>query len=117
MPRENYVEVELIVNPSVKRTMNINSFRMNQKKWRLQSQSFETTPVVKKKDVEPVVEPFPPFPPFNVDVGKVEEAVSTIEKRMQQTTIDTLRDQYLAKTGNKPDGRWNISRLTKEING
>lgn len=104
MARENYVEVELIKNPSVKRTMNINSFKMNQKKWRLQAgQSLDTAPV-KKKDVEPVV---------NVEAfSKVEDTV-----KPESGVIDALRAQYEAKFGKVPDKRFNISRLTKEING
>lgn len=119
---ENYVEVELIKNPSVKRTMNVNSFKMNQKKWRLQSGESLTAPV-KKKVVEPAVSKSDFQVPFKSGEGQyVGGAPENSESEFVTVTetsdglIESLRSQYEAKTGKKPDGRWNVSRLTKEIN-
>lgn len=119
---ENYVEVELIKNPSVKRTMNVNSFKMNQKKWRLQTGESLTAPVKKK-----VVEPAASKPEIKVtkiesEGGIVAKALvpesefATISEETGDGLIESLRAQYEGKTGKKPDGRWNVSRLTKEIN-
>lgn len=114
---ENYVEVELIKNPSVKRTMNVNSFKMNQKKWRLQSGESLTAPV-KKKVVEPAASK---GTVMHADAtwGKLPDVSESEQFAVitdNDSVIESLRAQYEAKTGKKPDGRWNVSRLTKEIN-
>lgn len=114
---ENYVEVELIKNPSVKRTMNVNSFKMNQKKWRLQDGESLDAPVVKKKVVEPAVKEVVNFPKQELQTDEGFVKVSDTIETNNSGVIDALRDQYKAKTGKDADKRWNISRLTKEING
>ena len=113
---ENYVEVELIKNPSVKRTMNVNSFKMNQKKWRLQTGESLTAPV-KKKVVEPVASKPVLGATSNVVESKPHESeFATITEETGNGLIESLRDQYKAKSGKDADKRWNVSRLTKEIN-
>ena len=113
---ENYVEVELIKNPSVKRTMNVNSFKMNQKKWRLQTGE-SLTAKVKKKVVEPVVSKPVLGATSNVVESKPQESeFATITEETGNGLIESLRDQYKAKSGKDADKRWNVSRLTKEIN-
>lgn len=123
MAREQYVEVESIKNPSVKRLMNVNSFKMNQKKWRLQSgQTLEQALTTKKKDVEPVVKPVKVVEPEtfgNTDEDLLKKPETPFVKVEDEpvSEIDTLRAAYTEKTGKKPDGRWNVERLNKEING
>ncbi len=115
MARENYVDVELIKNPSVKRTMNINSFKMNTKKWRLQAgESLDASVQVKKKDVEPAVKPQVREVVTNDEgFAKVSDDIETNNDEV----INNLRERYKQRTGKDADKRWNISRLTKEING
>lgn len=123
MARENYVEVESIKNPSVKRLMNVNSFKMNQKKWRLQSgQTLEQALSTKKKDVEPVAKPVKavePEIPSNIDEDLIAKPETPFVKVGDETPseLETLRAAYKEKTGNEPDARWKAARLNKEING
>lgn len=121
MAKEQYLMVESIKNPSVKRLMNVNSFKMNQKKWRLQNgQTLEQA--TKKKDVEPVVEqPVKVIEPEtfgNTDEDLLKKPETPFVKVEDEpvSEIDSLRAAYTEKTGKKPDGRWNVERLTKELN-
>jgi hypothetical protein len=129
MAREIYVSVELIKNPTVKRQMNVNSFRMNQKKWRLQDgQTLEQAMTVKKKVVEPAVSKAmfvgstiqmeDEFSNVDSDLLKKPETPFVEVKETNEPTglIDGLRAEYETKTGKKADGRWNVERLTQKIN-
>ncbi len=100
---QDTVEVELISNPLVYRTITRANFLNNTSKWKLRG-----TPDPEKKSQE-VVKP--------VVVKKVETPVVTLPEKEQTSNplIGGLRTQYENLSGKKPDGRWNLGRLTKEI--
>ncbi len=135
MAREQYVDVICIAN-GVKRSMNVNSFKLNQKKFRLaDGQSLESAQDVKKKDVEPAVSRTAStaqtvvIPDMKVETGTFPEQelpsefAPPTEDTIQapdlspEALLETLKVQYEEKYGKAPDKRWNVSRLTKEING
>lgn len=104
MPNE-YVLVELIENPQVQRQMSERSLSFNANRWRRvlsPDQQIVTAPVIeKKKDVEPVA-------------VVAEEFVNPVAE--PTGVLAGLREQYFAKYGKKPDGRWNMKKLAEEIN-
>ena len=111
MAKQESVTVELIKNPAVKRQMTAQSARMNSRKWRVVTNQ-PVIAEVKKKDVAPVVGKLPEtansFVPAHDDLGQGEFAKIESDK-------ETLQKEYEAKTGTKPDGRWNESKLKEKI--
>ena len=125
---DNFIEVELIANPLVKRLMSPQSLRDNKDRWRAVGQIDSPAPPEKKNPVEPVdngqgagddypvQEPSaqdlvqdPPLPPEFASVPAIEG--------QEELSIEALRAAYFEKYGIKPDTRWGISRLTKQLNG
>lgn len=139
MAKEGYVDVVNIAN-GVKRSMNVNSFKLNQKKFRLaDGESLDSALSPKKKDAEPavsnqgqIVKPNGGLTNENVEVKVSDLDTFTFPEQdlpeefappvaapdlRPEGLLESLRSQYQVKTGKAPDGRWNVSRLTKEING
>lgn len=119
MAKQELVTVENIKNPAVKRQMTVASAKMNGKKWRLVNSTPQAE--VKKKDVAPVVEsPKAKLPEtgnsfvneMNDDLANSTEFVKITE---EVTEKSTLQAEYEAKTGKKPDGRWNEGKLKEKI--
>jgi len=114
------IQVELIENPAVKRTMTVASFQNNQNKWRLVGSSETSPPSPQKKSAAPVAvadtssefvadpaatEPSAPTPPESVQAPDL--APSGV--------IDGMRAQYKALAGSDADGRWGVKKLSEEI--
>jgi len=107
MAETEYVRVELISNPSVKRTMSKNSLRVNSNKWREVGAE-----QVEKKEL-----------PKNV-VAEVAGENPTEPVKTQAQDVDpelaALRTEYEAKTGKPADKRMKADKLKAkldEING
>lgn len=112
MAQQLEVMVQNIKNPAIKRKMTVASARMNSKKWRVIS---EEQPVeVKKKDVKPAVGKLPET--ANDDLAK-SNLLSDIKPEFVKVDSEraTLQAEYEAKSGKKPDGRWNEGKLREKI--
>ena len=130
------VQVELIANPAVKRTMTMASYRNNSHKWRISGAEQVQSPQVQKKSVEPAADNFtagleikvgvteiksiPPPPPASDFIG--DPTKTTTEGAENVTTtiepaglIDGLRAQYKAAAGKDADKRWGVKKLSEEI--
>lgn len=107
MAETEYVRVELISNPSVKRTMSKNSLRVNSNKWR----EIGAEPVASKqlpKNVVAEVADENPIEPVKTQVQDVDPELAA------------LRAEYEAKTGKPADKRMKAYKLKAkidEING
>lgn len=101
MAKEEYVRVELISNPAVKRTMTANSLRTNSNKWRLSSGQEEAQKEVTKKEAAE---------PAEVKSTEPAKPVATVDPEVEQ-----LRADYLQKTGKPADKRWKADKLKAEI--
>ncbi len=98
---QDTVEVELISNPLVYRTITRANFLNNTNKWKLRG-----TPDPEKKSLE-VAKPAEVKSDVFATIAEVEQTSNPL--------IDGLRSQYESLSGKKPDGRWNLARLSKEI--
>ncbi len=140
MAKEQYVNVINIKN-GVKRSMNVNSFKLNQKNYRLADGESLENATDKKKEVVGPVENKPlvnesenvttggtnPAITLNVDADDI-SAFPPVTDASENTTeqapdlspealLNGLRAQYLEKFGKEADKRFSVQRLTKEING
>jgi len=129
------VQVELIANPAVKRTMTMASFRNNSYKWRISGAEQVQPPQVQKKSVEPaaanqtaglpnhgVVE----IKSISTQGGETDfigdptttatEGAENVTTTIEPTgLIDGLRAQYKAAAGKDADKRWGVKKLSEEI--
>lgn len=126
------VQVELIANPAVKRTMTMASYRNNVSKWRLSGQEQQSAPQPQKKSVEPAAGSTVTSNPAvteiksittqdgTVETPFVDPTASTASEMVQATLepsglVDGLRAQYKALAGKDPDKRWGVKKLSEEI--
>jgi len=127
------VQVELIANPAVKRTMTMASYRNNSNKWRISGQEQQSAPQPQKKSVEPaagntVTEAIPAVMEIKsittqdgtVEAPFVDPTATKASETVQATVepsglIDGLRAQYKAQTGKDADKRWGVKKLSEEI--
>lgn len=105
MAKEELIRVELISNPTVKRTFTASSWKTNEKanKWRLiDGQQLPEAVTKKKADAgnagQPAKEP-----------AKAENPV-VIDPELEQ-----LRADYFAKTGKPADKIWKAEKIKTEI--
>lgn len=101
-----YVRVELIANPSVKRTMSKNSLRVNSNKWR-EIGAAEPEKPVKKKDVVPAGSESTDEIPVISTSPTVQEA---------DPELVELRAQYEAKFNKPADKRMKADKLKAKLN-
>lgn len=130
------VQVELIANPAVKRTMTMASYRNNSHKWRISGAEQVQAPQVQKKSVEPAaaVNQTAGLPnPGVVEIKSIStqggetdfigDPTKTATEGAENVTttiepaglIDGLRAQYKAATGKDADKRWGVKKLSEEI--
>jgi hypothetical protein len=130
------VQVELIANPAVKRTMTMASYRNNSHKWRISGAEQVQAPQVQKKSVEPAaaVNQTAGLPnPGVVEIKSIStqggetdfigdptttatEGAENVTTTIEPTgLIDGLRAQYKASTGKDADKRWGVKKLSEEI--
>lgn len=110
MAQTNLVTVQNIKNPAVKRQMTVASARMNSRKWRVISE--EQPAEVKKKDVKPA-EGKLPATSFVKEVSDDLPQSTDFAKIISEK--EALQVEYEAKSGKKPDGRWNEGKLRDKI--
>lgn len=118
------VQVELIANPAVKRTMTMASYRNNAHKWRIVGAEQQTAPVAQKKSVEPAVVEIISItqtpPPVTDFVDPTQTATGSTGEETVTTTeptglVDGLRAQYKALTGKDADKRMGVKKLSEAI--
>lgn len=125
------VEVELISNPEIVRSMTMASFKNNQNKWRIRGSVAETAQIAPKKNVGPVapkpqiksVEPenFPGVEDvFDDGVAKTPEEpapapIPQVVVEEPTGVIDGLRTAYKDKFGKDPDKRWGMAKLREKL--
>ncbi len=119
MAKDNFVEVELIANPSVTRKMSENSLRLNKNKWR--AVGAIQVPVEKKKVVEPVANSGGINPSLTINVPQDEfgsgpkgDVIPALTDKPDD--LELARAAYFMKFGTKPDGRFSAARLNELIN-
>lgn len=106
MAENEYVRVELIKNPSVKRTMSRNSLKVNSNKWR-EVGAEEPAKVAPKKAVAEVVADEPTKTVSEAPVTPVQEV---------DPELAALRAEYEAKFGKPEDKRMRADKLKAKIN-
>lgn len=116
MAKQDLVTVENIKNPSVKRQMTVASAKFNSKIWRL----VDSAPAVevKKKDVAPAaVKPsnLPETANSFVNETNEDSSATSADFAKIESEKETLQAEYEIKSGKKPDGRWNESKLKEKI--
>lgn len=106
MAENEYVRVELIANPSVKRTMSKNSLRVNSNKWR-EVDAVEEKQEKPKKGAAPAV---------NASIDDIPViSTSTTEQEVDPELAD-LRAQYEAKFNKPADKRMKADKLKSKLN-
>lgn len=110
---QELIEVELIANPEIYRTITKANYELSKNKWRQRGQA-PIPQEIKKKVVSLVEDNFVTF--AGLEEEKKEIPTSVLEPVNEPDgLLAGLRSQYEAQSGKKVDGRWNLARLTKEI--